>query len=319
MIKATVDRLRVGLRKTSAGLSGRLRQLLAGKVTLDQATLERIEELLIGADMGVKSSVAIVQNIERRLQQEGENASLDAVMQVIRSDVKKILTTARPRVSPPNWAGSDAAGGKKKKKKKKKKQQRQNSAQTAQRQPSVTDGTADLEAGGPSAGGVNALDASATPRVIFVVGVNGSGKTTSIAKLAHMLQSQGQSVLLAAADTLIAYIDALREDNENTHSELTEFKASAGDVTGLKDQIKQLNLDKEGYATTLEVITKVFENISESIIILLALAQMPDKSATKEQISEKTTLAPVIVGRHVGILQEKKAVSIQGDTILLTV
>ena len=204
MIKATVDRLRVGLRKTSAGLSGRLRQLLAGKVTLDQATLERIEELLIGADMGVKSSVAIVQNIERRLQQEGENASLDAVMQVIRSDVKKILTTARPRVSPPNWAGSDAAGGKKKKKKKKKKQQRQNSAQTAQRQPSVTDGTADLEAGGPSAGGVNALDASATPRVIFVVGVNGSGKTTSIAKLAHMLQRQGQSVLIAAADTFRA-------------------------------------------------------------------------------------------------------------------
>ncbi len=40
--------------------------------------------------------------------------------------------------------------------------------------------------------------------VILVVGVNGSGKTTSIAKLAHYHQGQGQRVLLAAADTFRA-------------------------------------------------------------------------------------------------------------------
>jgi fused signal recognition particle receptor len=39
------------------------------------------------------------------------------------------------------------------------------------------------------------------PTVILVVGVNGSGKTTSIAKLAHRFQTQGKSVLLGAADT----------------------------------------------------------------------------------------------------------------------
>ena len=39
------------------------------------------------------------------------------------------------------------------------------------------------------------------PHVILVVGVNGSGKTTSIAKLAHALREEGRSVLLAAADT----------------------------------------------------------------------------------------------------------------------
>lgn len=39
------------------------------------------------------------------------------------------------------------------------------------------------------------------PLVILVVGVNGTGKTTSAAKLGHLLQKQGGKVLLAAADT----------------------------------------------------------------------------------------------------------------------
>jgi fused signal recognition particle receptor len=42
------------------------------------------------------------------------------------------------------------------------------------------------------------------PSVILVVGVNGSGKTTSIAKLAHRFQQQKKSVLLAAGDTFRA-------------------------------------------------------------------------------------------------------------------
>jgi len=42
------------------------------------------------------------------------------------------------------------------------------------------------------------------PTVILFVGVNGSGKTTSVAKLAHFFQEQGQSVLLGAADTFRA-------------------------------------------------------------------------------------------------------------------
>jgi fused signal recognition particle receptor len=49
------------------------------------------------------------------------------------------------------------------------------------------------------------LDVSrARPFVIMIAGVNGSGKTTSIGKLARWLQSQGKSVLLAAGDTFRA-------------------------------------------------------------------------------------------------------------------
>ncbi|MBR2559075.1 MAG: signal recognition particle-docking protein FtsY, partial [Firmicutes bacterium] len=43
-----------------------------------------------------------------------------------------------------------------------------------------------------------------TPLVILMIGINGGGKTTSIAKLAHMLRKQGKTVMLAAADTFRA-------------------------------------------------------------------------------------------------------------------
>jgi fused signal recognition particle receptor len=42
------------------------------------------------------------------------------------------------------------------------------------------------------------------PTVILIAGVNGSGKTTSIAKLAHILSQDNKMVLLAACDTFRA-------------------------------------------------------------------------------------------------------------------
>ncbi len=55
------------------------------------------------------------------------------------------------------------------------------------------------------------LDLSTTPSVILVIGVNGVGKTTSIAKIANNLKSEGKKVVLAAADTFrAAAIDQLQ-------------------------------------------------------------------------------------------------------------
>lgn len=49
------------------------------------------------------------------------------------------------------------------------------------------------------------------PSVILVIGVNGVGKTTSIAKIANLLKSEGKSVILAAADTFrAAAVDQLK-------------------------------------------------------------------------------------------------------------
>jgi fused signal recognition particle receptor len=55
------------------------------------------------------------------------------------------------------------------------------------------------------------IDAFPRPQVILVVGVNGSGKTTTIAKLAHLFVEQDYSVLLVAGDTFrAAAIEQLR-------------------------------------------------------------------------------------------------------------
>jgi len=63
-------------------------------------------------------------------------------------------------------------------------------------------GTAVPAAANPTPGGESA--GTAASRVIFVVGVNGTGKTTTIGKLAHRLREEGRSVLLCAADTFRA-------------------------------------------------------------------------------------------------------------------
>ena len=58
-------------------------------------------------------------------------------------------------------------------------------------------------------------------RLILVVGVNGSGKTTSIAKLAHGFKNEGEKVILAAADTFrAAAVDQLKRWGERVGVEV---------------------------------------------------------------------------------------------------
>ena len=72
------------------------------------------------------------------------------------------------------------------------------------------------------------VDNLAPPEVILVVGVNGSGKTTSIAKLACKLKKEGRSVLLAAADTFrAAAIDQLRKQGERVGVDVVAHQPGA--------------------------------------------------------------------------------------------
>src|SRR6201999_2763023 len=64
-----------------------------------------------------------------------------------------------------------------------------------------------------------AVDASKAPFVILVVGVNGSGKTTTIGKLAAKFSAEGRKVMLAAGDTFrAAAIEQLKVWGERTRS-----------------------------------------------------------------------------------------------------
>ena len=56
----------------------------------------------------------------------------------------------------------------------------------------------------PQRDGAGPNSEKAAPHVIFIVGVNGTGKTTTIGKLANRLRKEGRSVLLCAADTFRA-------------------------------------------------------------------------------------------------------------------
>lgn len=66
------------------------------------------------------------------------------------------------------------------------------------------------------------------PAVVLVLGVNGSGKTTTIGKLAHRLGGQGRRVLLAAADTFrAAAIEQLELWGERTGTPVVRHQAGA--------------------------------------------------------------------------------------------
>src|SRR5579862_4070961 len=70
------------------------------------------------------------------------------------------------------------------------------------------------------------------PEVILVVGVNGTGKTTTIGKLSQVFRSQGKNVLLCAADTFrAAAIDQLEIWGQRTGTEVIKTKPG-GDTAG---------------------------------------------------------------------------------------
>jgi len=71
------------------------------------------------------------------------------------------------------------------------------------------------------------------PHVILVVGVNGTGKTTTIGKLAHRLAGEGKTVMMAAGDTFrAAAIDQLKVWGERTGAEVVA-RAVGADAAGL--------------------------------------------------------------------------------------
>ncbi len=77
------------------------------------------------------------------------------------------------------------------------------------------------------------------PEVILVVGVNGTGKTTTIGKLAHRLRGQGYTVLLAAADTFrAAAIEQLEVWGERTNTPVIKTKPGGDPAAVLFDALE---------------------------------------------------------------------------------
>ena len=87
-----------------------------------------------------------------------------------------------------------------------------------------------------------------TPEVILVVGVNGTGKTTTIGKLAQVFRSQGKNVLLCAADTFrAAAIEQLEVWGQRTGTEVIKTKAGGDPAAVLFDALQAATARKTDY------------------------------------------------------------------------
>ncbi len=86
------------------------------------------------------------------------------------------------------------------------------------------------------------------PAVVMVVGVNGSGKTTSIGKLARRYKTEGRSVLLCAADTFrAAAIEQLEVWGDRTQAEVIRQRPGADPSAVLFDALHAARARKADY------------------------------------------------------------------------
>jgi fused signal recognition particle receptor len=87
-----------------------------------------------------------------------------------------------------------------------------------------------------------------SPEVILVVGVNGTGKTTTIGKLAQSFRSEGKTVLLCAADTFrAAAIEQLEIWGQRTGTEVIKTKAGGDPAAVLFDALQAANARKTDF------------------------------------------------------------------------
>jgi fused signal recognition particle receptor len=102
-----------------------------------------------------------------------------------------------------------------------------------------------------NAGGPHFLDKQRMLTVILVVGVNGSGKTTTIAKLARYYRQRGQNVILAAADTFrAAAIDQLKVWGERAGVTVIAHQPGADPGAVVFDAIKS----SQARASTMVIV-----------------------------------------------------------------
>ncbi len=139
-----LSRLRDGLSRSSARLGDGITGIFT-KRRLDQAAIDELEELLIGADLGAATAAKLAAELART--RFGKEVTPEEVRTALADDIAGILAPVAKPLAP---------------------------------------------------------DPAHRPYVVLVVGVNGSGKTTTIGKLAKYYRDEGKKVMLAAGDTFRA-------------------------------------------------------------------------------------------------------------------
>ena len=172
--------IRETLTKTRKGFFGQIMGLLGANEVTDELW-ENLEELLILADVGVNTTVELVERLQERAI-KGHIRHADGVTALLKEELLAFLNgSTRPLA--------------------------------AEKERMLT--------------------------VVLIVGANGSGKTTSIGKLAHYFHNQGRKVLLAASDTFrAAAIDQLKIWGQRVGAEVIAHAPGADPGAVVYDAIR---------------------------------------------------------------------------------
>ncbi|RMH96297.1 MAG: signal recognition particle-docking protein FtsY [Calditrichaeota bacterium] len=140
-----LDKIKKGFSRTREQVFDKITYAIRAHRKIDEELIEEIEDILISGDVGVDTTLEILDRVRRRVKKEKYENS---------EDLFRLLKEEIAGIFPPGSFPEEVL--------------------------------------------------PARPFVVLVVGVNGTGKTTSIAKLAYRLKQGGKKVLLAAADTFRA-------------------------------------------------------------------------------------------------------------------
>jgi len=151
------DKLDKGLEKTKTNVFSKLAKVILGKSKVDAEVLDNLEEILVSSDVGVNTTIKIIERIENRVAKD-KFLGTDQLNRILKEEIVEML--------------------------------KENNSDDVYNFDSIE------------------FD---KPYVIMVVGVNGVGKTTTIAKLANQFKKAGKQVVLGAADTFrAAAVDQLK-------------------------------------------------------------------------------------------------------------
>lgn len=89
-----LSRLKEGLKKTRENLTGKIARLVKGKTKIDDEFLEELEQILIAADVGVQTTLKIVEAVSARAKKE-RYMSEEELQKMVREEIQKMMLDAR--------------------------------------------------------------------------------------------------------------------------------------------------------------------------------------------------------------------------------
>ena len=265
-----LDKFKSGLSKTKKFLSEKFSEIFEIDKIVDLKTIEELEETLILADIGVETTLALLDPIKTKILQ-GETLTVKELKSFLKKQLISFLKDTDKPFPPPG-----------------------------------------------------------NPSVLFFLGVNGVGKTTTIAKLGKILKNNGYPVLLVAADTFrAAAIDQLKTWGERIEAPVCALQEGAdpgaviyqGISYAQKNKIDIVLIDTAGRLHTkynlieelkkmVKVINKLVPQESQENILVLDATTGQNALSQAQHFSSAIPIHSVIITKMDGTAKGGIAIAV---------